>query len=144
MHKLLKVLGALAVLATSTNFASASTLQEDFIFFYDTNGSFTLSNLSYSSPPGGNLLTSLAPYTSSGGGIIGPGAGSLSQIISVDTTSSYVSNYSVTNFTGNTSSFSVSVSPVPLPAGFPLFVMALLGLGLVGYHSSRTDRRIVA
>jgi hypothetical protein len=144
MYKLLKILGVLAVVTSSINYASATTLQEDFVFSYNTNGSFTLSGLSYSSPPGGNLLTGLAPYTSAGGGPIAAGSGSLSEIISVDTSRSYVSNYSVTGFTGNVSSFRLSVSPVPLPAGFPLFVMALLGLGLFGYHTARTNRRVAA
>jgi hypothetical protein len=143
MYKLLKLLGVLAVVASSMGHASATTLLEDFVFSYSTNGSFTLANLSYSSssPPGPNLLTGLAPYTTFGGSIIA-GSGSLSEIISVDTTKSYVSNYSISNFTGNVSSFSISVSPVPLPASFPLFVMALLGLGLIGYHTARTTHRV--
>jgi hypothetical protein len=143
MYKLLKLLGILAVVASSMGHASATTLLEDFVFSYSTNSSFTLANLSYSSssPPGPNLLTGLAPYTTFGGSIAA-GSGSLSEIISVDTTKSYVSNYSVSNFTGDTSRFSITVSAVPLPASFPLFVMALLGLGLIGYHTARTNHRV--
>jgi len=143
MYKLLRFLSVVGLLASSMGQAFASTLEEDFVFSYSTNGSFTLSNLSYSStsPPGPNLLTGLAPYTTFGGPI-SAGSGSLSEIISVDTTQTYVSNYSVSNFTGSVSSFSVSVSPVPLPASFPLFVMALLCLGLIGYYTARTNDRV--
>jgi hypothetical protein len=142
MYKLLKLLGVLAVVTSSINYASASTLEEDFVFSYSTNGSFTLSNLSYASTPGGtNLLTSLSPYTSPIGGSLS-GTGTLSEFISVDTTKSYVSNYSVANATGQFQSFSVSVSPVPLPAGFPLFAMALICLGLIGYRTARTTSRV--
>jgi hypothetical protein len=144
MYKLLKLFGALAVVISSTHYAAADTLiQEDFVFSYNTNGSFTLSQLSYSTSGGPNLLN-IAPFTFPGGGTILPGKGQLSEIITVDTSKSYTSDYSVTNFTGTTSSFGVSVSPVPLPASFPLFAMALLGLGMFGYHTTRTNRPVAA
>jgi hypothetical protein len=144
MCKLLKLLGVLAVVISSTHYASADTLiQEDFVFSYNTNGSFTLSDLSYSTAGGPNLLN-IPTYTYPGGGTILPGKGQLSEIITVDTSDKYTSNYSVTSFTGTSSSFGVSVSPVPLPASFPLFVMALLGLGLFGYQTTRTNSRVAA
>jgi hypothetical protein len=138
MTKLLKLLGVLAVVTSSIGYASAATVQEDFVFSYSSNGSFTLSDLTYASTstPNTNLLT-LFPYTTATGGGLS-GSGKLSEVISVDTGTSYFSNYAITNATGNTQSFSISVSPVPLPAGFPLFVMALLGLGLFGYHTARS------
>jgi hypothetical protein len=139
MYKLLKLLGALAVVISSTHYVSASTLvQEDFVFSYNTNGSFTLSNLFYSTGGGPNLL-SFPFYSTPGGGFVAAGSGQLSEIITVDTTKSYTSSYSVTNFTGTSSSFGVSVSAVPLPASFPLFAIALLSLGLFGYHTTRTN-----
>ena len=145
MYKSLKILGVLVVVASATGHANASTLQEDFVFSWSTNGSFNLSNLSYSSTSSGNLLSpGLSPYTTSVGGTLPSGSGHLSEIISVDTTQSYTTNYSVSNFTGNLSSFAVSVSPVPLPAGFPLFALALLSLGLLGCHSMRTNSRVAA
>jgi hypothetical protein len=144
MYKFLKLLGMLAVLTSSTGYASAATIQEDFIFSYSSNGSFNLTSLSYSTG-GVNQLTS-SPYTSSiaGPGNLLSGSGKLSEIISVDTTKSYTSGYSILNATGNIQSFGVTVSPVPLPASFPLFVTALLALGLVGYRSTRTNSRVAA
>jgi hypothetical protein len=141
MYKLLKLLGVLAVVASSIGHSSASSISEDFVFSYTTNGSFTLSNLSYSSPTSGNLLTGLSPYTSSSGGFLS-GSGKLSEIISVDSTQTYTSDYSISHFTGPTATFSVSVSPVPLPASFLLFAMALFGLGLVGYHTAGGNKPV--
>jgi hypothetical protein len=140
MSKLLKLLGVLAVMTSSIGYASAATVQEDFVFNYSSSGSFTLSDLTYASTstPNTNLPT-LFPYTTATGGALS-GSGKLSEVISVDTGQNYFSNYSVTNSMGNTQSFSVSVSAVPLPAGFPLFVMALLGLGLFGYQTARSAR----
>jgi hypothetical protein len=140
MYKLLKLLGALAVVISSTQYAAADTLiQEDFVFSYNTTSNFTLSQLSYSYSGGPNLLN-IAPYTFPGGGIVLAGKSQISEIITVDTSKGpYSADYSVTGFTG-TGTFGVAVSPVPLPASFPLFVMALLGLGLFGYHTTRTNQ----
>jgi len=41
-------------------------------------------------------------------------------------------------------STSVSVSPVPLPASFPLFAMAIIGLGMIGYYKARPFGRMIA
>jgi hypothetical protein len=140
MYKLLKLLGAVAVVASASGNAYASTLQEDFVFSWSTNGSFTLADLSYSSSTSGNLLT--GPFTTTAGGFVPAGSGKFSELISVDTTQSYNTDYSISHFTGNVTNISTSVSPVPLPASFPLFAMALLGgLGLLGYQSLRSNSR---
>ncbi|WP_156163391.1 hypothetical protein [Bradyrhizobium sp. LTSP857] len=136
MNKLAKYLGVVSLVFSFVGPASAASLQEYlFTFSYNTNGSFTLSNLSYSYSGGSNTLSGI--YTTSGGGVIGAGSGSISQLVSVDTSKSYASNYSVSHFTGTTSSFGLSVSAVPLPAGLPLFALAIFALGLVGYRTAR-------
>jgi hypothetical protein len=140
MNKLLKVLGIVAVVALASGQANASTLQEDFVFSWSTNGSFTLADLSYSSPTSGNLLT--GPFTTTSGGFVPAGSGKFSELVSVDTNQSYTTNYTLSHFTGNISNFNVSVSAVPLPASFPLFAMALLvGLGMLGYRTVRSNSR---
>lgn len=138
MNKLTKYLGVISLVLSFVSPSSAATLQEYFTFSYNTNGSFTLSGLSYSHSGGSNLLSGI--YTTPGGGVIGAGSGSITQLVSVDTTKSYVSNYSVSNFTGTTSSFGISVSAVPLPAGLPLFALAIFALGLVGYRTARNRK----
>jgi hypothetical protein len=39
---------------------------------------------------------------------------------------------------------SISVALVPLPASAPLFVMALIGLGMMGYRSARGRKTVAA
>ena len=154
MYKLLKLLGALAVLASSGDRASALTLNsssspifatqttEEFIFAWTSSGgNFSLSNLSFSSPPAPNLLTTLSPFTTSLGGTLS-GSGKLTEILSVAPSTPYTASYTLTSGTSFPSSVSVTLSPVPLPAGFPLFAMALIGLGLIGYNSARKNIRV--
>jgi hypothetical protein len=49
-----------------------------------------------------------------------------------------------TNTTLNNGDFIINIgaalSPVPLPAGFPLFAMGLIALGAFGYHSLRSRK----
>ena len=160
MYKLLKLLTLLIVVAAPINHASASSITEDLSVFFFTTSSFTLSNLSFKSPSSGNFLSGFS------GGTFGPGSGTVfSEIVTLDTTQTYTFS-----FTGSTSGGSfngssslvpdgshqsifagsilsgslyaagASVSPVPLPAGFPLFALALIALGMLGYHTSRTSR----
>lgn len=136
MNKLTKYLGIISLVFSFISPSSAATLQEYlYTFSYNTTTGFTLSNLSYSYSGGPNTLSGI--YTTAGGGVLGAGSGSISQLVSLDTSKSYISNYSVSGVGGKTASFGVSVSTVPLPAGFPLFALAIFALGLVGYRTAR-------
>jgi hypothetical protein len=149
MHKLLKLLGVLAIVTSSIDNASALSMSfspmsatgtsEEFVFSYSGSGTFNLSSLSFSSPSTGNLLGGpLSIYTTSTGGSL-TGSGTLSEIISTTSGKAYTASL---NITGSfPESINVTLSPVPLPASFPLFAMALIGLGLIGYRAARTNSR---
>jgi hypothetical protein len=155
MYKLFKVLGVLALVASSTGQASASSVSifpvqttggpEDLVISYSNTGSFNLSGLSLElgtpgSPP--NVLASIAgplqQYTTVGGANIAGGSGSLSEIITAPT-----GQYTI-SFNTTAGSFAAALSPVPLPAGLPLFAMALLVLGGLGYYGSRKNTGVFA
>jgi hypothetical protein len=155
MFKLLKVLGILAVVISSIGQASAfsgSTFPvsvtgsfQDVIVSYSSATSFTLTDVSLQlgNPGAGtNFLVggsgTLASYTGTSGGPIAAGSGTLSEIISAPA-GSYTFSFSTT-----ADRLSVAVTPVPLPASFPLFVMALIGLGMFGYHTSRKNGGLAA
>jgi hypothetical protein len=155
MYRLLRVLGVLATVISSVGQASAfsssvfpvslSGTPEEVLLSYSSSTDFNLNSLSLalgSSPPSlTNVLAgvpgALLPFTTALGGTITAGSGSLSEIISAP-----AGNYTFSYNTGATGSISLSVSPVPLPASFPLFAMALIGLGLFGYQRARTNSRL--
>jgi hypothetical protein len=153
MYKFLKVLGALAVVISSVGQASAFSSSvfpvaltgtpEDVMLSFTNPTSvptFNLNSLSLelgsSAPFGPNVLLGftgpLTPFTSSFGGTL-TGSGTLSEIITAP-----AGNYTFSFNTG-AESIHFSVSPVPLPASFPLFLMALIALGFFGYQKSRTN-----
>lgn len=140
MFKSLKMLAlAFGLLLPAVGGASAATLvEEQFTFSYSSTSPFTLSSLSYASATSGNLLTTLSPFTTFQGGSLN-GTGSLTQNILVDPAQTYFANYSVSG-QSSTVTTGFTVAPVPLPASFPLFALALVCLGLYGYKSSHSNR----
>jgi hypothetical protein len=155
MHKLFEVLGILALVASSTGQASAfqgsvfpvqvTGGPEDLVISYTSGAPFNLSGLSLElgnpgSPP--NVLASIAgplqQYTTLAGANIAGGSGSLSEIITAP-----AGQYTI-SFNTTAGSFAAALSPVPLPAGLPLFAMALLVLGGLGYYGSRKSTGVLA
>jgi hypothetical protein len=153
MYKFLKVLGVLAAVISSVGQASAfsssifpvalSGSPEDVTISFTSTNTFNLNSLSLesgsSAPFGPNVLAgvvggSLTPFTSSTGADIN-GSGSLSEIITAP-----AGNYTFSFNTGS-DSLRLTVSAVPLPASLPLFALALVGLGMFGYHAARKSGR---
>jgi hypothetical protein len=154
MRMLLKLLGVLAIGISSIGQASAFSSKvfpvtltgtsELLVLSYSSTVDFNLNSVSLSlgSPPGPtNVLAGipgpLQPYTTAVGQTITNGSGTLSEFITAP-----AGNYTFFFDTTANGSISLSVSPVPLPAGFPLFAMALAGLGMLGYHVARTKSRL--
>jgi hypothetical protein len=151
MRGIYRLLGVVALVVSSIGQASALTLTtfpviatgavSDFVFTYSTSTPFTLTNLSLFLPPSGsNILGgTLATYTTPTGGSLS-GSGSLSEIISTRPGASYEVSYAISGSFPN----SIGVALVPLPASFPLFVMALIGLGMMGYRSAHGRKTVAA
>lgn len=165
MQRLLGFLGVLVLVGLPVNQASAASISEDLTVTYQnlSGNIFTLSDFSFSSTSSGNLLTGVS------GGSFGYGSGTLfNEIVTVNTGQSYTFSFNGSfpggSFGGadslvvtggfqsigstaisinpfSTYSASIALSPVPLPASFPLFALALVALGMFGYHTARTNRR---
>jgi hypothetical protein len=150
MHKMLKVLGVLAIGLSSIGQASAFSSNifpvsltgtpEEVIISYSSTIDFNLDSVSLAlgSPPGPtNILAgvpgALLPFTTAVGATITHGTGTLTEMITAP-----AGNYTFSFDTTANGSLSLSVSPVPLPASFPLFAMALIGLGMLSYRAART------
>jgi hypothetical protein len=159
---------ALVLAIVSCGNASASTLiDEDVQISYIGTIGFTLSQLSFSGPGVSNIFAS-SQYAGPIGHSVSPGSGVLADqtaaLILGDTYDIFAhgvlagggvfdlqgtviaSNDLAVRIGAGGNQFGITtvrgdVSPVPLPASFPLFALALLGLGALGYHSSRTKRR---
>jgi hypothetical protein len=142
MRALNRILAALAITIVSAGAASAATLSEEFVFSYTTapGGSFTLSNLSVTNG-GGNLLVSLLPFTTALGGTL-TGSGSLSEVISINTSFTTASNFNISNTSGGFPAVTLSLSPVPLPASSYLFGLALISFA--GVLIARRKPKVLA
>jgi hypothetical protein len=129
MRALNKVFAVLAISILSVGTASAATITEKFVFGYANvpGGSFTLSDLSLTNG-GGNLLVSLLPFTTAVGGTL-TGSGSLSEIVSINTSFSTNATFNMTNTVSGFPVITLSLSPVPLPASSYLFGLALISFG---------------
>jgi hypothetical protein len=168
MIKWHSLLGAAALMIASFGQASASTVMEEISVFYNVNPSIPsldIANLSFSTGGSGNLFSGLGPFTTGVGQTVF-GSGTLfTQTFSLDTSLTYTfsvgGTFSGSVFvtpTGGTQTFGVfngasfatlsnvgaNISPVPLPASFPLFALALISLVAFGYHSRRKGARLVA
>jgi hypothetical protein len=168
MLKLLKFLGALAVVTSSIGHANAASITEDLALFAEGSQSYSLFDVSFG--PTSSLGTSLISFT--GGGPYAASSSPIpifSQNVSLNIGESYTLSFESTygggvmgstsfNVSGSPQALSAgvqldpttfsplffvsaSVSPVPLPTSFPLFVMALIGLGMVGYYTTRANSR---
>jgi hypothetical protein len=135
-------------------------------YINNSTTTFTLSDFSFASTSSGNLLAGLvggtfgagtfgtlfnevatldtsksytfafnASFPAGGGFAGGSFVGGASLIPTGDGTQNIGSFSSPGGMTLYASS--ITLSAVPLPSSFPLFVMALIGLGMFGYHSVR-------
>lgn len=162
MIRLFALLVALAVTVLPTSKASATSVTEEITISYTSTGPALLdiSNLSFKSASdtilsglsflgltptsGTTLLTQVAvldtlqTYTLSFTGSLPLGDG-LRSLTPSGTTQTIGTSYSGAD---GSYSLSLSVSPVPLPASFPLFGLALICLAGFTYHTTRAKRRL--
>jgi hypothetical protein len=163
MYKTLRLLGVLVLAALPVGHASAASVTEDLVVSFSSPTNFSFSSLSFASPSSGNFLSgvSLGPYSLGSQTIFNAD-------VTLDTTQTYTFAFNTGTFSGtaslapssSTPSFALintsgggslfqataSVSPLatPLPASLPLFAMALLGLGVIGYRAARTNNRFAS
>ena len=127
---------------TSGGSGTATGTSEDVVFSYSAASSFTLSGVTFSQPSTGNLLGgAFSPFITLAGNNLS-GTGTLSEIVSTTPGKAYSFSYTINPLANSTIATAVSVSAVPLPASFPLFAMALIGLGVIGYHRARANSRL--
>jgi hypothetical protein len=163
------LLGAISLLLMPLGSASAASLF-DISISYISSTSFTLSDLSFSSPLTTNVFAG-SPYV--GGQFVAANPSVtpvtlVSVIAPLNTTDPFTFHFDVTPTGGTKNVFnetlsvigasqgigatsfagltfyavSVGVSSVPLPASFPLFALALICLAAFGYHTRRKAVRL--
>jgi hypothetical protein len=154
------VCALLLILGSASN-AAAASITEQFTLFYTSPGAFSISDLffgigSTNLIPAGNtdytistagtkvtlfserlVLDTAQTYTFSGSYTFGSGSSNQFSLSVLAPTSSE------THITGTTSDginfylIGETLSPVPLPSSLPLFALALICLGAVGYYSRK-------
>jgi hypothetical protein len=142
MFRLFKLLGIMVAFVSMVDRASALSFEavaatEDYTVTNMSAFDLTLHDFSLvlvTTPPTFiNLITSPSPVTLSNGNSYTLELNNLSVGVTY--------NVSFTPFSTSTpTKFSEVVSTVPLPAGFPLFAMALLALGSLGYFGARRNK----
>ncbi len=144
MLKLLKILGVVAAVICTASAASAASITEDFVFNYvdSSNTPFTITELSYELAGSNvNLLTGLQSYvtTNPSTPVYLSGSGQLSELISINPSANYVTTVGVNPAIAQYTATVSAVSPVPLPAGLPLFALAMVCLIGLGYKVGCRD-----
>jgi hypothetical protein len=134
MFKLVKILGVMAVLFATVNHASALSFTAS-----GSSEEYTIQNLSLFTISGDvafETSSNVTVFTTSPSFSLVTGA-SFSQLITGLTSGDAF--HTVLNVTGSSTPTVVaeSVAAVPLPAGFPLFAMALLALASLAYFGRR-------
>ena len=165
MYKTLRLLGILVLAALPVGHASAASVTEDLVISYSSPTDFSFSSLSFGSGTSGNFLSSVAlgPYSLGSGTIF-------DKNVTLDTTQTYTFAFNTGTFNGSatlspsastpsftlinssgggsffqaTASVTPLVSATPLPASLPLFAMALLGLGMLGYSAARANNSMAS
>jgi hypothetical protein len=161
MTRLLGLLGAFVLFVGSLGQANATSISEEIVLTYSSSGPFSISSLSFGA--GGDVIIPSFSFSS-------PSAGSgtlLTEVASLQSGTVYTLNFSASlplgpglrvlepsgtsqtissSYTGSDGSYSLnlSVSPVPLPASAPLFILALISLAAFGYHTGRKTIRFAA
>lgn len=166
MFKTLKLLGVLVLAILPLGHASAAPMTENLVVQYTSASNFSFSSLNFSSTasPAINFLgsVSLGPY--------GAGTATIFNAnVTLDTSQTYNFSFNTGTFSGNANltpssssttfaqivssggggffTASASITPVvattPLPASLPLFAMALLGLGVIGYRAARKSGSMI-
>lgn len=152
---------ALLLIFGSASNAAATSITEQFTIFYTSPSAFSISDLFFGTGSTNLIPAGSRDYTITSGGT---GVTLFSERLALDIGPSYTFSGNYTFGGGGSNQFSLSIlapsstqtritgttsdgisfyivgetlSPVPLPSSFPLFALALMCLGAVGYYSRK-------